>query len=97
MGESIQLGRKSRREACRFAGPAAHTLRVGLNCSAVCCYAAGPALAAHLSSLGSVSARSISRPEQLIDEILWQHRRDIPALRIDLDGYFRAVRDEQAG
>jgi len=37
-----------------------------------------------------------SRPEQLVDEILWQPKRDIPALRIDLDAYFRSVHDEHA-
>jgi len=38
-----------------------------------------------------------SRPEQLVDEILWQPKRDVPALRIDLDAYFRSVHDERVG
>ena len=38
-----------------------------------------------------------SRPEQLVDEIVWQPKRDIPALRIDLDAYFRSVHDERVG
>lgn len=37
-----------------------------------------------------------TRPEQIVDTLVWQPDPSVPALRVDLPAYFRAVHDEPA-